>query len=255
MKTRSIILLASLLFSPIALAQNEKPAEKPAQTPAPTTDKSKDAPAPAPAAEKLVYVRMSTTQGDMVFELNNEKAPISTANFLSYVDSGFYNGTIFHRVMVDFMIQGGGFTKDGKQKATSAPIQNEWKNGLKNTKYTLAMARRGDRKPNDETVNSATSQFFINTGENASLDMKQPDGGAYAVFGKVVEGTDVVDKIRSAKITQDPRGEPSKPLEPVEITSAVRLTKEQAAKYAPAGEASKEEKPAEQPNATPKDGK
>ncbi len=226
---------------PVETKPAEKPAEtkpvetKPAQpattvtpagttpaTPAAPAEKKTETTAPAPAAAKVYYVQLETTKGNIVIELNNEKAPISTANFLKYVDKGHYAGTVFHRVIPNFMIQGGGFTKDGTPKATEAPIKNEWQNGLKNLRGTIAMARTA-------IPDSATSQFFINVQDNASLD--RPNGGAaYAVFGKVVAGMDVVDAIKDAKVVPDMRGEPSKPVEPVEVTKASRLTEEDAKK-------------------------
>ena len=139
------------------------------------------------------YVKMTTSQGDLRIELDDAKAPISVANFLSYVNKGFYDGTIFHRVIRNFMIQGGGFEAGMKQKDTDAQIQNEAKNGLKNDKYTLAMARTS-------APHSATAQFFINTTNNGFLNNDQAqDGWGYAVFGKVVEGQDVVDAIGGVK--------------------------------------------------------
>ena len=139
------------------------------------------------------YVKMTTSQGDLRIELDDAKAPISVANFLSYVNKGFYDGTIFHRVIRNFMVQGGGFESGMKQKDTDAQIQNEAKNGLKNDKYTLAMARTS-------APHSATAQFFINTTNNGFLNNDQAqDGWGYAVFGKVVEGQDVVDQISAVK--------------------------------------------------------
>ncbi|MBW8780097.1 MAG: peptidylprolyl isomerase [Vitreoscilla sp.] len=139
------------------------------------------------------YVKMTTTQGDLRIELDDAKAPISVANFLSYVNKGFYDGTIFHRVIRNFMIQGGGFEAGMKQKDTDAQIQNEAKNGLKNDKYTLAMARTS-------APHSATAQFFINTTNNGFLNNEQAqDGWGYAVFGKVVDGLEVVDAIGGVK--------------------------------------------------------
>src|SRR3954464_12031591 len=139
----------------------------------------------------MTQVRLSTSMGPIVIELDDAKAPVTVANFLSYVDAGHYNGTIFHRVIPDFMIQGGGFTKDMQQKPVKAPIKNESTNGLKNENYTVAMARTGVR-------DSATSQFFINVKDNEFLNFsgENPQGWGYAVFGKVVEGKDVVDKIK-----------------------------------------------------------
>ncbi len=133
-------------------------------------------------------VEMKTSQGTLIIELYADKAPKSVENFLQYTKDGFYNGTVFHRVIDGFMIQGGGFTSDMKQKDTRAPIQNEAKNGLKNEPGTLAMARTGD-------PHSATAQFFINLVNNTPLDYPSRDGWGYAVFGKVVQGLDIVQKI------------------------------------------------------------
>ncbi|HUW35859.1 MAG TPA: peptidylprolyl isomerase [Rhodocyclaceae bacterium] len=135
-------------------------------------------------------VEIETNQGRIVAEIYADKSPKTAANFLQYVKDGFYNGTVFHRVIDGFMIQGGGFTPDMKQKATRAPIINEADNGLKNTAGTLAMARTSD-------PNSATAQFFINLADNAFLDFKAPSGSAwgYAVFGRVTQGFDIVQKI------------------------------------------------------------
>ncbi len=133
-------------------------------------------------------VEMKTSQGTIVIELYADKAPKSVANFLQYVKDGFYNGTLFHRVMDGFMIQGGGFTPGMKEKEVRSPIENEARNGLKNIAGSLAMARRND-------PHSATAQFFINLVDNAGLDYPRPDGWGYAVFGKVTQGFDVVQKI------------------------------------------------------------
>ena len=143
-------------------------------------------------------IEMKTSQGTLVIELYQDKAPKSVENFLQYAKDGFFNGTVFHRVIPDFMIQGGGFTMDLKQKETRAPIQNEAemssKGGLKNDRYTIAMARTGD-------PHSATAQFFINVKDNAFLNHTAPSGQGwgYCVFGKVVEGMDVVDKIKGVE--------------------------------------------------------
>jgi peptidyl-prolyl cis-trans isomerase B (cyclophilin B) len=145
-------------------------------------------------------------------QLDAEKAPVTVKNFLEYVDSGFYSGTIFHRVISNFMIQGGGFEQGMKQKKTNAPIKNEAANGLKNDKYTVAMARTGD-------PNSATAQFFINVNDNEFLNYPGQDGWGYCVFGKVVEGKEVVDAIRNVK-TGNRSGFQDVPLEDVVITSA-----------------------------------
>lgn len=139
-------------------------------------------------------VQMETSAGNLRIELDDEKAPASVANFLAYVKAGHYDGTVFHRVIKGFMVQGGGFEPGMKQKATQAPIQNEANNGLKNKKYTLAMARTND-------PHSATAQFFINATDNAFLDFRAENaqGWGYAVFGRVVEGMDVVDKIEGVR--------------------------------------------------------
>ena len=146
----------------------------------------------AGAAEKPVRVKLTTAMGDIVLELYPDKAPATVANFLQYVKDGFYNGTVFHRVIDGFMIQGGGMDANLKSKATRAPIKNEADNGLMNEPYTIAMARTSD-------PHSASSQFFINVADNKSLNHRGktgPDWG-YAVFGVVVQGKDVVDKIKA----------------------------------------------------------
>jgi len=134
-------------------------------------------------------VEFKTTMGHFVVELDDVKAPKTTANFLNYVKSGFYNGTIFHRVIDGFMIQGGGFTPDLVQKPTDSPVVSEATNGLKNNVYTIAMARTSD-------PDSATSQFFINVKDNAALDYPNAMGNGYTVFGKVISGTQTIDAIR-----------------------------------------------------------
>jgi len=140
-------------------------------------------------------VILTTNHGNIKLELDAEKAPKTVANFLAYVQAGHYNGTIFHRVIDGFMIQGGGFEPGMKQKPTNDPIENEAKNGLKNEPYTIAMARTS-------APHSASAQFFINVKNNSFLDYPGQDGWGYCVFGKVVEGTDVVDKIKSVKTTR-----------------------------------------------------
>lgn len=189
--------------------QPETPASKPAEATKPAV----------PTEEKIVHVKLSTSMGDIVLELDGVKAPISTENFVSYVNKGFYDGTIFHRVIDGFMIQGGGFTSDLKQKPTEKPIKNEWKNGLKNRRGTIAMARTA-------VADSATSQFFINVNDNAALDQPN-DGAAYAVFGKVIAGMGVVDKIRLAK-TGVRNGMGDVPRETITITKGVKITADEA---------------------------
>jgi cyclophilin family peptidyl-prolyl cis-trans isomerase len=199
MKTpRKLVAAVSLaLAAPIAFAQSTSPA-------CDATLKS--------AAPK---VRLTTSMGPIVIELDKAKAPISTENFVKYVDSGHYDGTVFHRVIDGFMIQGGGFGKDMREKPTRSPIKNESSNGVRNDPYTLAMARRPD-------PDSATSQFFINSRANDSLNYSGP-GTGYAVFGKVVEGKEVVDKIRKVAVKPSPYSE-AMPLEQVVIEKAECLS-------------------------------
>ncbi|QWD89655.1 peptidylprolyl isomerase [Polynucleobacter sp. MWH-CaK5] len=135
-------------------------------------------------------VEFKTSMGDFVVELNPEKAPKTVENFLGYVNSGFYNGTIFHRVINNFMVQGGGFTPDMQQKPTKAPIPLESNNGLSNVVYSIAMARTN-------VPDSATAQFFVNVVNNKNLDFPRPDGHGYAVFGMVIKGTETIDKIKA----------------------------------------------------------
>jgi len=166
------------------------------------------------------YVVIETNYGDITVELNDEKAPQSVANFLSYVDTLHYTDTIFHRVIKDFMIQGGNFTVDMAPKKNRAPIKNEAANGLRNLRGTIAMARTN-------VVDSATSQFFINLKDNGFLDHKNssPQGYGYAVFGKVVKGMEVVDKIGSAQTHTFKRFR-DVPVEPVVIRSINRVNQE-----------------------------
>ena len=156
-------------------------------------------------------VELQTTQGKIVLELDAARAPKTVLNFLTYAKEGFYDGTVFHRVIPDFMIQGGGFDKNMGEKTTRAPIENEARNGLKNQRGTIAMARRGD-------PHSATAQFFINHRDNARLDYPGHDGWGYAVFGKVVQGMDTVDKIAAVKTGPRPPHR-DVPLDPVVILS------------------------------------
>jgi peptidyl-prolyl cis-trans isomerase B (cyclophilin B) len=160
-------------------------------------------------------VKLTTNFGDIIIELFADKAPITVANFLNYVDKGFYDGVIFHRVINDFMIQGGGFDVNMKQKATDATIKNEADNGLSNDKYTLAMART-------MVPDSASAQFFINVKDNDFLNFTSAttQGWGYCVFAKVVEGTEVVDKIKTVA-TGNRAGHQDVPVEPVIIEKAV----------------------------------
>ena len=169
------------------------------------------------AAMAAPNVELTTSMGQIVIELDEAKAPKTVQNFLKYAGDGFYNGTIFHRVIDGFMIQGGGFGKGMEEKPTGAPIQNEARNGLKNQRGTIAMARRSD-------PHSATAQFFINHRDNATLDYPSPDGWGYAVFGKVLKGMDVVDRI--ARVPAGNRGmHRDVPVEPV-VIQTVRILSE-----------------------------
>ena len=177
-------------------------------------------PADEPKANPVV--EMKTSMGTVKIELYQDKAPITVKNFLSYVDEKHYDGTVFHRVMDGFMIQGGGFdaTDPIREKRSKSPIKNEASNGLKNDRGTIAMARTSD-------PDSASAQFFINVVDNAGLNRPKPDGHGYAVFGKVTEGMDVVDKIRKVKtgnakaIARGPGGEQPSTFENVPVTKVV----------------------------------
>ncbi len=159
---------------------------------------------------KPTMVKLHTNLGTITLKLDAEKAPLTVKNFLEYVNSGFYENTIFHRVIDNFMIQGGGFESGLKQKKAGAPVKNEAANGLQNEKYTIAMARTSD-------PHSATAQFFINTRDNGFLDYPGQDGWGYCVFGKVIEGTEVVDAIGKVK-TGSRSGHQDVPVEDVVIT-------------------------------------
>ena len=199
---RRIALLAIALLPAFASCEPAKEAEKPAAAAAATTTAPK--------------VRLKTNQGDIVLELNAEKAPITVENFLGYVKKKHYDGTVFHRVIDGFMIQGGGHKEDMSEKPSDKPIKNEADNGLKNDKYTVAMARTS-------IVDSATAQFFINVTDNPFLNFKSPDprGYGYAVFGKVVSGTDVVDIIKAVPTTSK-MGMDDVPEKPVMIKTIKR---------------------------------
>lgn len=194
----------SPFIQPVGLSQ---------QTPA-----TEAAPAPATTSEgDHPVVIMKTSKGDIKIKLFKDKSPVTVENFLKYVDSGHYENTIFHRVIGNFMIQGGGFTSDMQQKPTMAPIKNEAQNGLANKRGTLAMARTS-------VINSATSQFFINVVDNDFLNFSSPDaqGFGYCVFGEVIEGMDVVDAIRSVQTgRKGPHADV--PNDPVEIIQVVRV--------------------------------
>jgi cyclophilin family peptidyl-prolyl cis-trans isomerase len=174
--------------------------------------------------EKLVFMVMATSLGDIVLELNRAKAPITVDNFMTYTDSKFYDGTIFHRVVRGniHVIQGGGLEPGLVNKKTRPPIANEWTNGLKNARGTISMARMS-------APNTATSQFFINTRDNSMLDRPISGGAGYAVFGRVVAGMDVVDAIQAVP-TGLKKGRADVPIETVLLTEARRITPEDARK-------------------------
>ena len=216
MLKRALLILA-LLLPAFAFAQTGTAPAKPAAKAPAKAAPAKAAPAKAKAAEPAVSeadktaskVLIKTNLGDMTVELYPDKAPKTVENFLAYVNGKFYDGTIFHRVIDNFMIQGGGMTADMKEKETRRAIRLESKNGLINQRGTIAMARTSD-------PNSATAQFFINVKDNAFLDQANAkDGNGYAVFGKVVEGMDVVDKIKAV-----PTGPGDVPKEAIVIKKA-----------------------------------
>lgn len=189
------------------------------------------APAAPPAAAAPVFVLLDTSRGKIVLELDPAKAPISVANFMEYVKSGFYDGTVFHRVVPNFVVQGGGFDGQMVQKQTRPPIKNEWTNGLKNLKGTISMARL----PNPD---SATSQFFLNLKDNAMLD--GANGPGYAVFGKIVAGMNVLDAMGSTRTAMAQatdqsgvrRSFPDVPAEPITLTKASEIPAAEAAALA-----------------------
>jgi cyclophilin family peptidyl-prolyl cis-trans isomerase len=184
-------------------------------------------PANTDPKEPLVYVLMTTSKGEILLELNREKAPVSVDNFVSYTNQKFYDGTIFHRVIPTFMIQGGGFTPDMKQKSTGNPIKNEWQNGLKNVRGSIAMART-------TSPDSATAQFFINVKDNPNLDQPMSGGAGYAVFGKVVTGMEIVDAIKAVATTST-GGHQNVPVEPVTIKEVKTISADEAKKKMQSG--------------------
>ncbi len=207
----TVALTALLLPALVAVAQDTKPSTQPSEG------------ASSKPEGKLVYALINTTKGDILLELNNEKAPITVANFVQYANDGFYDGTIFHRVIDDFMIQGGGLTADMQKKQTRGGIKNEWKNGLSNMRGTVAMARLGGQP------DSATAQFFINVADNTFLDQAR-DGAAYAVFGRVVGGMDTVDKIRGVE-TGYKAGRQDVPIETITIEKVKIVPADEAKKH------------------------
>jgi cyclophilin family peptidyl-prolyl cis-trans isomerase len=207
---RMLVVLAALGPALAAAAQDTRPAMPPPPETKPT--------------EKLVFVVMATSLGDIVLELNRAKAPITVDNFLAYTDSKFFDGTIYHRVVRGniHVIQGGGLEPGLVRKKTRAPIKNEWTNGLKNARGTISMAR-------STSPDTATSQFFINTADNSMLDRPISGGAGYAVFGRVVAGMDVVDAIQVVP-TGLKKGRSDVPIETVLLKEARRISPEDARK-------------------------
>ena len=215
MKWIYAVLMLTLGCGPAALAQ-EDPAPPPVPAMNVESEPEPAAPAMDPEKDTTTMVIINTSMGEIHVKLAADKAPVTVANFLAYVDDGFFNGTIFHRVIDGFMIQGGGFEPNMRQKPTRAPIKNEAANGLANRRSTIAMART-------PVVDSATAQFFINVKDNAFLDYRapHPQGFGYCVFGEVVAGMDVVDKIKAVR-TGIKAGMSDVPLETVQILSITR---------------------------------
>ncbi len=226
----ALALVSSVLLS-CSGGSSDPPAQPAGSSTAPAPAKIEPAAAPSSARPGLetpadaptqspVYAMIETSMGDIVLALDQHKAPISVENFLSYVDRGFYDGTIFHRVISTFMIQGGGFTQDMTKKDPGPPITNEWRNGLTNQRGAISMARTN-------APDSATCQFFINVKDNPNLDRPISGGAAYAVFGRVVAGMDVVDAIKM--VETGPKGPHANvPILPVTIEKLKRLTPEEA---------------------------
>lgn len=218
------------LVSPAALAQDKAvPTPAPAPAPAPVDQK---AAAPAAAMEYCVF---HTSKGDIVMELDRAKAPVTVENFVTYIKDGFYDGTVFHRIVPNFVIQGGGFDTKGTQKKTRSPIRNEWQNGLKNKRGTLSMARTND-------PGSATSQFFISLKDNDMLDQPISGNAGYAVYGKVISGMDIVDEM--AKVRRGMKnGMGDWPIDDIVVTKAEMIVKETADKLS-SGKSKEQAKPA-----------
>jgi peptidyl-prolyl cis-trans isomerase A (cyclophilin A)/peptidyl-prolyl cis-trans isomerase B (cyclophilin B) len=198
----------ALLLSGAALAQTEAQTPPPAQAETP-------AEAPAAPAVKGPQVSLKTSMGEIVLQLDEEKAPKTVANFMQYVKQGFYKGVIFHRVIDGFMIQTGGMNEKFEGRKTNKPVKNESNNGLSNQPYTVSMAR-------EDHPDSATSQFFINVADNSGIDYPHYKGSGYTVFGKVVKGKEVVDKIKGV-VVDDVRGMQNVPVTPIFVKSVTVL--------------------------------
>jgi cyclophilin family peptidyl-prolyl cis-trans isomerase len=213
----SLIIVTAVFGLTFICSCKDKPVASAPASPDINNPKTEQKPAePNKITEEKKMIKLETTKGDICIEVDETAAPVTSANFLKYVQDGFFDGMIFHRVIPGFMIQGGGFSPDMAQKSTRAPIVNEAKNGLKNDRGTIAMARLTE-------PNSATAQFFINLVNNGPLNYSGPRNPGYAVFGKVTEGMDVVDAI--AKVNTSSKGPyENVPVEPVIIKSAKIVT-------------------------------
>lgn len=217
MRILSVVALLAMLVCTASYAEEQKaPAEQPKAPAEQPKEQPKEEPKKEEPVAKNTIVVMSTSKGDIKIKLWDDKAPITVKNFLQYVDAGFYNNTIFHRVIPGFMIQGGGFDEKMKQKETKEPIKNEATPDKQNKRGTLAMARTN-------VVDSATSQFFINLVDNKMLDNGVRDFG-YCAFGEVIEGMDIVDEIAKVKTGRVPPHS-DVPVEPVIIKSVKRVEK------------------------------
>jgi len=219
MPVRSISLLAVtlLLLGSLGCSSSEEPDVAVATGGGETVSTPDTAPAPKPALDDVhPQVVIDTSYGPVTVELDGERAPLTVKNFLEYVGSGHYDGTIFHQVEEDFIVLGGGFTPELSEKPSMMSIRNEANNGLKNVRGTISMARHGD------DVDSATSQFFINLSDNAALDYKSDKEYGYCVFGKVISGLEVVEKISKAQAKDTPQFQRI-PVEPIAISTARRI--------------------------------
>lgn len=231
---RAIARFATCLTAALCLAAPAVAQEAPSAPAAPST------PATSAPAAAMEYAVLRTSRGNVVIELDRSKAPVSVENFVRYAKEGFYDGTVFHRVVPGFVIQGGGFDQKGVQKKTHPPIANEWRNGLKNLRGTLSMART-------TAPDSATSQFFISLKDNDSLDQPISGGAGYAVFGRVVAGMEIVDAI-AAVPTRSRAGMQNWPVDDVVMTEVELVSKEQADELVKAAAPAK---PAGSPPAAP----
>jgi peptidyl-prolyl cis-trans isomerase A (cyclophilin A) len=225
--TAALTVLLLLAFTAGCSSQNKADAANTAEPPAPLSAQPTGQPEPAPPTLGLIPVTLETNYGTIRIELDGDNAPISVANFLAYLDAGAYDNTIFHRVVPGFVVQGGGHAPDLSELPSGPPIKNEWQNGLANTRGTIAMARESD-------PDSATRQFYINLANNARLDTARALTGnaGYAVFGRVTEGMDVLDRI--ARVPTTTAGDMANvPIEPVRLIAAQRADEPRPPQIAP----------------------